>query len=159
MLSTGRCAPQDLRLSGIHLQSVGALPVGYCGKAVRHTTFQRAGGAGPTEPIYLSHRHTNVVAGCGTGLESLGLLYIGETEWVQGQTPVGPQTQLSKGSRCRLYSGQTGYGGPGTTQTIVVLIVASVKYSRLPIWSRISTSDLGPAAYIYKEIFKFNDNK
>jgi len=38
----------------------------------------------------------------------------------KGQTPVGPQTQLSKGSRCRVYSGQTGYGGLGTTQTIVV---------------------------------------
>ena len=42
------------------------------------------------------------------------------TEWVQGRTPVGPQTQLSRGSKCHLYSEQTGYGDPGsTTQTIV----------------------------------------
>ena len=36
MLSTGWCIPENLRLGGIQLQSVGAHPVSYSGKTIRH---------------------------------------------------------------------------------------------------------------------------
>ena len=45
--------PENLRLGGIQLQSVGAHAVGYSGKTIRHATLQTARVARLTEPIYL----------------------------------------------------------------------------------------------------------
>ena len=62
----------------------------------------------------------SISVGRTTGLTSLSLQYITETEGVQGQTPVELQSQPSKELTYCLCSGQTEYGGPGTTQTTEV---------------------------------------